>query len=131
MADTLFTKEQIAGTLGVQPYILAAWEKQFDVAPLIENDVQIYTPEHLSTFKKIKELLYEKGMTMAAVKKALQDTNAGLEESTFIAASPLFFDTKKALSRDPLDHTPSAKAQEITSKLRQIKSQLIKISTSL
>ncbi len=135
MTEKAFTKAEIAHTLGIQLYMLTAWEKQFDIVPLRENDEAVYTPQQLATFRSIKELLYEKGLTMAAAKKALQDTSGQFEGKELHAASPLFFEpTKVTRLTEHAQKEPSfdqRKSKDIAAKLLQIKAQLIKINTSL
>ncbi len=153
MAQKKFTKDQIANKIGLQSYILAAWEKQFSIVPLIKNGETLYTRQHLATFRTIKELLYEKGFSMDAAKKYLQDTNADLEGKTLFAASPLLFEPKKEAGRPSLAAQPAVEIlngapemaiqpleqstpqrnidSQVAAKLLHIKSQLIKLSTSL
>jgi hypothetical protein len=138
------SQEQIALTLGLQKYLIASWEKQLDIVPFIESGEPFYTDQHLSTFRKVKELLYEQGLTMAAAKSALKDTSVQLEGKTLRAASPLFFESKKApveaqhMQENPQKSQNQAQekhdqenAQAISAKLLHLKSQLIKISSSL
>jgi DNA-binding XRE family transcriptional regulator len=126
-----FTQDQIADALGVQKYIVAAWEKQFDIIPLQEDSDITYTIQNLESFRTIKELLYEKGLTMAAVKKSLQDTHVIFEGKTLMAATPLFFDVKKAAQRESEISSEKLDPAAVTSKLLHIRSQLMKISSSL
>lgn len=153
MSQKKFTKDQIAHKIGLQAYILAAWEKQFNIVPLSKNGETLYTRQHLATFRSIKELLYEKGFSMDAAKKYLQDNTAHLEGKTLLAASPLLFETKKEAARQPFALHPTVEAskaspklafeplaqrpaqrtidQDVAAKLLHIKSQLTKISNTL
>lgn len=136
-----FTKEQVARKLGIQAYIMDAWEKQFEIQPAIKNGETIYTRKHLTQFKAVKELLYEKGFSMDAVKKHLQD-HTNFEDTTLIAASPLKFDgpLEKAIAsvQPKAKEVPSTShslksphIKDVTDQLLGIKEQLIKLSNSL
>lgn len=135
MSKNTFTQEEVAQKLGIQLYMLTAWEKQFEVKPIKDNETALYTTQDLATFQSIKELLYEKGLTMAAAKKALQDTSIQYEGKALHAASPLFFEPARAAQ--PVEHTQQRssydhqKNEALAAKLLQIKAQLIKITTSL
>ncbi len=145
-----FTKEQIAKKVGIQSYMMAAWEQQFDINPLTKNGEPIYTRRQLGTFKAIKELLYEKGFSMDAAKKYLHN-KSDLEGNDLIAASP-FFDThqKEALegllgapAEQPIASQESSQknavnlqaqqehTKELTTKLLGIKEKLLKLSNTL
>jgi len=132
MDHPTFTKDQIAHTLGIQPYMLAAWGKQFEVTPLMENETEAYTSEHLETFKTIKALLYDKGMTLAAAKKALQDKTSALDETAHAAVSSLFFEpAKKSPPINSSDTIEPHHSHVTAAQLLHIKSQLQKIRTTL
>ena len=147
-----FSKHQMAKKVGIQPYMMAAWENQFDITPDVKNGEAIYSRQHLSRFKVIKELLYEKDCSMDAVKKYLKD-NVHLEGTTLMAASPLLFDNQRqeALKEligpaiveqvTPQQKDPQLQVQapqedlsykkEVKTKLLAIKERLLKISQSL
>ena len=120
-----YTKDQIAQMLGVEGYMIAAWEKQFKVTPLLKDGVPEYTHHEVASFRSIKELLYEKGFSFDAAKKYLQDGSA-LSGTTLTAASPLHFKQQKELLTAPL---PEQK--ELAKKLLSIKGQLLKLRQSL
>lgn len=137
-----FSKEQIASKVGVQPYMIAAWERQFEISPILTTGEPIYTKRQLATFRTIKELLYEKGLTPDAVKKQLSQASSTEESSA--APSPLFFiPTRKAATlsatkeidqelppTQPLPSRSSEFNQQLTSKLLKIKELLIKLNNT-
>lgn len=89
-----FTKAEIAQTLGVQPYIMALWEKQFGIKTTLIQGEYFYLEQDLVKFTSIRALLYEKGYTIDAAKQYLQE-NPDVLETTMIAASPLIFTSHK------------------------------------
>ena len=126
--------------------MIATWEKQFEITPIMSQGQSIYTKRQLATFRTIKELLYDKGLTPDAAKKQLAQEPADDDSSE--APFPLFFiPTRKtaSLSATPDIHhvmpstvvppVPSDDhsdlAQHVTSELRKIKEQLIKLSKRL
>ena len=152
-----YTKHQIAMKVGIKPYMMAAWEQQFDITPLIKNGEAVYSRKHLAQFKEIRELLYEKGFSMDAAKKYLQD-KPDLEGTILLATSPLSFDTqrqealKELIGVSPAEQSSQessaqqteelhakeqqleeqrAHEKEITTKLLSIKEQLVKLSNTL
>jgi DNA-binding transcriptional MerR regulator len=91
---TTYTKSEIVGLLAVQPYIMALWEKQFGITPLLADGQHLYSEQDAAKLSSIKELLYEKGYSIDAAKQYLQE-NPHILKTTIIAASPLLFESKK------------------------------------
>jgi DNA-binding transcriptional MerR regulator len=89
-----YTKDEIVQNLGVQPYIMALWEKQFGIETAINDGQAHYSSDDLAKLRSVKELLYEKGFTIDAAKKYLHE-NPLLQASSVFAASPLLFESKK------------------------------------
>lgn len=134
MAQKTFTKEQIARTLGIQPYMVAAWQKKFDVKPTVLNGKESYTHKDLATLKTVKELLYEKGFSLDAAKKYLHE-KPPRGNTTLRAASPLLFgDTSQPSSAQVFfssGQVHQARDKQLTHKLLTIKKQLEKLRDTL
>jgi DNA-binding transcriptional MerR regulator len=90
-----YTKNEISQKLGVQSYIITLWEKQFGIETTILHGQQMYSEQDEAQLASIKELLYEKGYSIAAAKKFLQEFPMA-HETGIIAASPLLFESSKA-----------------------------------
>jgi len=60
--------------LGIQPYVLRYWETEFPVlTPSKSRSGQrVYSEKELEIIRRIKELLYEEGYTIAGAKKKLE-----------------------------------------------------------
>jgi DNA-binding transcriptional MerR regulator len=60
--------------LDIQPYVLRYWETEFAVlAPSKSKSGQrVYTEKELDVIRRIKELLYDEGYTIAGAKKKLE-----------------------------------------------------------
>ena len=60
--------------LGIQPYVLRYWETEFPaLAPNKSRSGQrVYSEKELEIIKRIKQLLYEEGYTIAGAKKKLE-----------------------------------------------------------
>lgn len=58
----------------IQPYVLRYWETEFpELKPNKSKSGQrVYTEEELEIIRRIKELLYEEGYTIAGAKKRLE-----------------------------------------------------------
>lgn len=61
-------------TLGIQPYVLRYWETEFPaLAPNKSRSGQrVYSEKELEIIRRIKELLYDEGYTIAGAKKKLE-----------------------------------------------------------
>lgn len=60
--------------LDIQPYVLRYWETEFpSLAPSKSRSGQrVYTQRELAVIRRIKELLYDEGYTIAGAKKRLE-----------------------------------------------------------
>ena len=71
--------------LGIQPYVLRYWETEFPaLAPSKSRSGQrVYSEKELEIIRRIKQLLYEEGYTIAGAKKKLETelVNGSLEGS--------------------------------------------------
>jgi DNA-binding transcriptional MerR regulator len=78
--------------LGIQPYVLRYWETEFPaLAPSKSRSGQrVYSEKELEIIRRIKQLLYEEGYTIAGAKKKLEtELASGLgEEYGEAAAAP-------------------------------------------
>jgi DNA-binding transcriptional MerR regulator len=72
--------------LGIQPYVLRYWETEFPaLAPSKSRSGQrVYSEKELEIIRRIKELLYDEGYTIAGAKKKLETelTSGSLGEAT-------------------------------------------------
>jgi len=60
--------------LGIQPYVLRYWETEFSaLAPSKSRSGQrVYSEKEMEVIRRIKELLYDEGYTIAGAKKKLE-----------------------------------------------------------
>ena len=74
--------------LGIQPYVLRYWETEFPaLAPSKSRSGQrVYSEKEMEIIRRIKELLYEEGYTIAGAKKKLETELAagGLGEAVAV-----------------------------------------------
>lgn len=114
----IFTRSDILQKLGIQSYILSLWEKEFAIATINAADGQVlYTFQGYSQLKKIKELIYEKGYNLDSAKKSIAENKV---DTPVIAASPLPFESKKAVKTVAIDET-------LKQNLRALHKQLLKL----
>ena len=135
MQKKTFTKEQVAHTLKIQPYMVAAWQKLFDITPTKHEGQEVYSQKDLSTLKAVKELLYEKGFSMDAAKKYLHE-KPPLKKTTLRAASPLLFgdSTQPSSAQVFFNSGQSGQLQrdkQLARKLISVKKQLEKLRDTL
>jgi len=75
MADKAFYKiGEACKSLDIQPYVLRYWETEF---PILKSDAtqsgqRVYSKDDLAVIRRIKELLYDEGFTIAGAKKKLE-----------------------------------------------------------
>lgn len=62
--------KEIASITGVKPYVLRFWENEFDqISPIITGDgVKNYSAEDLKCVKQIKDLLFERKLSIDEAK---------------------------------------------------------------
>jgi DNA-binding transcriptional MerR regulator len=99
--------------LGIQPYVLRYWETEFPVlTPSKSRSGQrVYSEKELEIIRRIKELLYEEGYTIAGAKKKLETEMAagtlgeperdGVETATPRTPAPAAPPTPAAAAPEP------------------------------
>lgn len=82
MSTKQFRIGQLAQELKVERFVIRFWEKEFCLNPTRSQGGQrFYTEKDLSTFKKVKALLYEEGFTIVGAKKALEEQFIGSKKT--------------------------------------------------
>lgn len=113
MNQKQFRIGELATNLNVERFVIRFWEKEFGIASSrSEGGQRFYNHDDLEKFKLIKELLHDKGFTIAGAKKLLQDTTS----PTHILGS-----TKTTMMND------LTKQDDIAEKLRALHKQLCKL----
>src|SRR5690348_4378703 len=78
--------------LGIQPYVLRYWETEFPaLSPSKSRSGQrVYSEKELEVIRRIKQLLYDEGYTIAGAKKKLEGELAAgtLGDPAATAANP-------------------------------------------
>ncbi|MFA7187912.1 MAG: MerR family transcriptional regulator [Alphaproteobacteria bacterium] len=67
---------EVAKQLDIPAHTLRYWEKQFPVSIKPATGAggrRYYRPETVAALKQVRELLYDRGMTIAGVKKLIKD----------------------------------------------------------
>ena len=75
--------------LDIQPYVLRYWETEFpSLSPSKSKSGQrVYTDREIEVIRRIKQLLYDEGYTIAGAKKKLEGELAGILEPLENAAA--------------------------------------------
>ena len=111
MAKKLYYKiGEACKILDIQPYVLRYWEKEFPLlSPTKSRSGQrVYNERELGIIRRIKELLYEEGYTIAGAKKKLESELAGDESGGKEEATP----------SSEREAAPAASAPEALERLR-------------
>lgn len=75
MQKRKFRIGELAEQLNVERFVIRFWEKEFDIKTTrSEGGQRFYSQEDFEKFKLIKELLYNKGFTIAGAKKQIEGT---------------------------------------------------------
>ena len=77
--DKLFFKiSEVCGIVGVEPYVLRFWETEFPgLAPgKSRAGHRVYKRKDVENILRVKELLYERGFTIAGARKQLSRARA-------------------------------------------------------
>ena len=109
MAKKLYSKiGEACKNLDIQPYVLRYWETEF---PMLRPEKsssgqRVYSEKDLATIRRIKELLYDEGYTIAGAKKKLDG-----EDLTALAAKPAVeAKAEAAAKKAPAKKPPAKKA---------------------
>ena len=83
MARKLYYKiGEACKMLGIQPYVLRYWETEFP--PLnptkSKSGQRVYSDQDLAVIRRIKELLYDEGYTIAGAKKKIDGEGVGTRD---------------------------------------------------
>lgn len=76
MAEKLYFKiGEACKELAIQPYVLRYWETEFPILKPTKSKSgqRVYSREDLHMIRRIKELLYDEGFTIAGAKKQLEE----------------------------------------------------------
>ncbi|MBI3812552.1 MAG: MerR family transcriptional regulator [Nitrospirae bacterium] len=83
--ERLFYKiSEVSATTGLEAYVLRYWESEFPILrpQKSRGGQRIYQKKDIETILKIKQMLYEKGFTIAGARKALAARSGGPSETT-------------------------------------------------
>lgn len=77
---------EVCSITDLKPSVLRFWEKEFkEIRPFkTTSKRRLYTQKNIETINKIKDLLYNKRMTIEGAKKALKDSNVATETQSEI-----------------------------------------------
>lgn len=123
MEKRKFRIGELAEQLQVEQFVIRFWEKEFNLKTVRSSGGQrFYREKDAQTFKKIKELLYEKGFTIAGAKKQLFPTKI----ERVIGSKRTQFPTQE----DELLHlrkTVVSQKEEFEQQITELKNQLTKL----
>ena len=118
--------------LGIQPYVLRYWETEFPaLAPSKSRSGQrVYSEKELEVIKRIKQLLYEEGYTIAGAKKKLEtelaegalETADDEAAATPAAPSPRTARKKAAVSAEVSPDAPPALDSDAAERIQTLRS---------
>lgn len=106
---------ELAKQLNVENFVIRFWEKEFSLkGQRSPGGQRFYNAVDLAKFVMIKELLYDKGFTIAGAKKALKQPNA----SVVLASHKTTMDEEK-ITRPSLEQQMLALQKKLI-KLREL-----------
>lgn len=118
MQKRQFRIGELAKHLAVERFVIRFWEKEFGVkSHRSPGGQRFYSEQDLQKFKRIKELLYDRGFTIAGAKKMLQEKNSDIIASKKTTLVQI--------------NQPSALPKKVNEKLINIQQQLLKLKELL
>lgn len=72
----LFKASEVCDLLKVQPYVLRTWEAEFRDLGVAKGNARIYRREDVERAQRIKHLLLVEGLTLAGVRRKLEEEQA-------------------------------------------------------
>ncbi len=103
---------QAASIIDVKTSVLRFWEGEFDQLEPIRtpSGQRLYSEEHIVLLRRIRELLYDEGLTIEGARKKLEsDADFGSDESATLVAEdsvrdlPLFSSYSNEDSKESVD----------------------------
>ena len=121
MQKRKFRIGELANILNVERFVIRFWEKEFMLkATRSHGGQRFYDEKDVEKFKHIKELLYEKGFTIAGARKQLKGKIVPISTTTVIASQKTTFDS------EDIPTTVQTKAN-IEEQIAQLQKQLMKL----
>lgn len=122
MQKRKFRIGELAQELHVERFVIRFWEKEFFIkATRSEGGQRFYHEKDLERFKQIKELLYDKGFTIAGARKQLKS-----KITHSLPHTPIMASHKTTL--DPHEMTDSSLDKiTIQEQIIQLQKRLIKL----
>ena len=120
MAKKLYYKiGEACKSLDIQPYVLRYWETEFPALKpnKSKSGQRVYSEQDLVVIRRIKELLYDEGYTIAGAKKKLDSedfatSDRGEAEAKEAAAEPAAPEPAAAPAKPEPKPKPKAKAKK-------------------
>jgi len=124
----------LAEKLEVERFVVRFWEKEFNIKSHRSSGKQrFYTEKDLERFSMIKELLYEKGFTIAGAKKFLKkDPKKSGEQHNIVASQVTTMEPDiRAFAAEKKHATFLEQTAAITDQLLELQKKLIKLQELL
>ncbi len=64
----------------IQPYVLRSWESEFPKLGVLRAGARIYRQSDLDQVLRIKQLVFEEGLTLAGARRRIEEENGQLQE---------------------------------------------------
>jgi DNA-binding transcriptional MerR regulator len=120
MQKRQFRIGELAKQLSVERFVIRFWEKEFEVRTRRSNGGQrCYTQEDVDKFTLIKELLYNRGFTIAGAKQQIDHKVVASPADKVIGSQKTTFDL------------PEENVEQITHKILQLQDKLKKLRALL
>ncbi len=123
MQKRKFRIGELARLLNVERFVIRFWEKEFFLrATRSEGGQRFYDEKDLERFTHIKDLLYDKGFTIAGARKQLKSKFGAATNKTIIASQKVEFEPED-LDEIPQEHDRA----RIEARIMQLQKQLLKL----
>ena len=128
MEKRKFRIGELADLLAVERFVVRFWEKEFNFrAHRSEGGQRFYDEKDLKKFSLIKELLYEKGFTIAGAKKYLKTQGKKADQSDIIASSVTSMEPDIKVAVEQAPEVRQELATRIEQQIMDLQRKLIKL----
>lgn len=131
MEKRKFRIGELAEHLGVERFVIRFWEKEFGVrARRSDGGQRFYDERDLKKFILIKELLYDKGFTIAGAKKFIKVSGKKAIDEKIIASQVTSMESDITItpaSKKEDDAHPNNLSSHLTEQILELQRKLLKL----
>lgn len=127
MQKRKFRIGELADHLDVEKFVIRFWEKEFDMRTTRSTGGQRFYDDHdIERFALIKELLYQKGFTIAGAKQQLKERTKQRKSLTTTDEQKVMGSHKTTLEETPVN-TAGLSREQLEQTILDLQQKLLKL----